>query len=163
MTKSKVTGLLFGGIVLFVFMLVVFLIFRTRPSPYPRAVHNACSGFWAIQTGFGIARVVDDPYGFGYGKERDNEALYWGNYTPSLRLHFLVNDTPKPDTTGGLSVGWELTFMDSAMAMEDYTAWVDRNAADVQRQDSIQKVAQIAADRQRKVQDSIFKCQHTYQ
>lgn len=130
---------------------------------YPRFVHNRCTNMWAIQTGFGMPQdVYVRPHFFGATQE---QMLYFG-YTPSPRVFFRslydpstmwerLTDIPSES----LPLGFEEQFTDSAGAVHIWTRYR-------QRQDSISKASEMSALQARqeeKRDDSLYKCQHTYE
>jgi hypothetical protein len=124
---------------IFALLLVAGAACNRKPAPpeYPRVVHNACTGAYAVRTG-----VV--PY--HYGRE---DAGYWGR--APMGVFNMSTFSPEPDTAENERIGLEFQFKDSLTAISKYLEWKER----------IRRSQEIAAQN-RHTQDSIYECQHTY-
>lgn len=138
-------------------ILILFTACRGEPKPtaapsvkFPRYVHNACTGQWAVQT-------RRDPYmeeRFG----KSDGMLYLGMSEYDMYTAFGSLSSHKGDTVNDVALGGEMTFPSRAKAVFCYeharcnldTIYA-RNLVIKQQEDSIQH---------RK--DSLFNCQHGY-
>lgn len=144
------------------------------PAPivanYPRAVHDTCTGVWAVQTGTHDQFKQFGGYIRAYGPSKKIPVVpsLWGHpyfwqRAPEAGSADWWADKQAPDTTDVAELGNEFQFPDSLTAMQSYLHWTDSiNMAAYAKQvaDSLSRVADSI---QKRRDDSIFTCQHTYQ
>lgn len=125
--------------ILLIFGILLFAACKQEPSKYiVRAVHNSCTGKWAVQTG--------DTVYFGLEKEEEGYSFttreeYW---------HI--------DTLDNVKAGKELQFSNPDSAIITYLHW-SGNPDTVQKYRAIYHAKEM---RNKEIADSIFKCNHTY-
>ena len=134
-------------------LLLLIVACNSRHETYPRIVHNACTGLWAIQTG----NMIE---GSNYPRKID---LYYGtNWNIGIRIWSRPGDTnfsEQFEKREDARLGAEYTYPDSAAAAK---AWAEHQAG---KEEAARKAdsTKRANDSIRKSTDSIFKCQHNYQ
>jgi len=103
-------------------------------------VHNSCTGKWALQTGY-----------TQYYQNTKKDTTWKEMHYFGTRYYMYFNHE---DTSDMALIGFEFQFNDTISAKYAYTHWSDTP-------DSI-TIRQHIKDSTDRVEDSLFKCQHTY-
>lgn len=132
-------------IILVLFLSFCLMVSCRHEEKYPKVVFNKCTGKYSIQTGMGYPS-----YGM-YVFSSKPEMRYIGEVF--IRGIFLTPGHTSPFAPSDYAMlGMEYQFTSQKEAAIFMNRWVDSVNAE-----------QIQASRNVEVQDSLFKCQHTYE
>ena len=125
------------------FLMTEFSCHKKKQVNYPRIVHNSCINKWAVNTGYGLA------INYEWHSDIKEEELYFGEYRSMRDIG--VGDLKK----NTVAIGSELQFDDSIQAANAYNQYLLGI-------DSIQNARRKIVEEERRKNDSIFKCNHSY-
>lgn len=119
--------------------------------PFPRAVHNACTGKWAVLSDSDIYQGIFSacPEERYFGKMWNPADFHQSDLIGVKIPYYYLNDSGN-----AAGPGYEFTFDDSLTAMKIFLAFCSRCRS---------QIPKLKDTTNQQISDSIFKCQHTYQ
>lgn len=138
-------------------VIFVFLVGCKQNDKYPKFVKNSCTGLWAIQTGFGKDEPeIISPYRDHYLSERKEVNLFLGK---QCRVGF--GDYAMVDSKF-MPAGHENTYSDSSSAVKYWMALIRSEKQQAKLKAELDAKQHSDKERQKKYDDSVFNCQHSY-
>lgn len=144
---------------LIIILFILWMICGCKSEPhkikYPQIVHNSCTNKWAILVDSG--KINNGMFVISYGSYN----LYVGlsNRYVTLIGENRSIDTLFIDTITNALLGNELQFNDSISAVKVWNIHLSRQKI----RDSIKRYNDSLVQIQKRIEDSLWKCQHAYE